>query len=191
MSRHAHPTNTHPVTGMQKQFQAKLFPVSSQNYFFEQKGYFLVLTICCCSVTKSCPTLCDPMNCSIPGFPVLHYPLEFAQTHVHRTGDAIQPSHPLSICRYYLWETIIPPKPLWAFTPLLFQLWHLPLLCYQHNPAQISYFLWSLPWPLNPKWLFFSLVSFTNNNLNVNDMLLCDTSSIDALELLAKETLNS
>ena len=37
----------------------------------------------CCSVSKSCPTLCDPMNCSIPGFPVLHYHQEFAQTHVH------------------------------------------------------------------------------------------------------------
>ena len=37
---------------------------------------------CCCSVAKSCPTLCDPMSCSMPGFPVLHYPLEFAQTHV-------------------------------------------------------------------------------------------------------------
>ena len=50
---------------------------------------------CCCSVSKSCPTLCDPMNCSMPGFPVLHYLLEFAQTHVHWVGDALQPSHPL------------------------------------------------------------------------------------------------
>ena len=50
---------------------------------------------CCCSVTKSCPTLCDPMNCSTPGFPVLRYLLEFAQTNVHRVSDAIQPSHPL------------------------------------------------------------------------------------------------
>ena len=39
---------------------------------------------CCCSVTKSCPTLCDPMDCSMPGFPVLHYLLELAQTHIHR-----------------------------------------------------------------------------------------------------------
>ena len=45
----------------------------------------------CCSVTKSCPTLCDPMNCSMPGFPVLHCLPEFAQTHVHQVGDAIQP----------------------------------------------------------------------------------------------------
>ena len=41
------------------------------------------LYFCCCSVAQSCPTLCDPMDCSRPGFPVLHYLLEFAQTHVH------------------------------------------------------------------------------------------------------------
>ena len=53
---------------------------------------------CYCSVTKSCPTLCDPMDCSMAGFPVLHYLLEFAQTHVHWVDDAIQPTilcHPL------------------------------------------------------------------------------------------------
>ena len=48
------------------------------------------------SVTQSCLTLCDPMNRSTPGFPVHHQLLEFTQTHVHRLGDAIQPSHPLS-----------------------------------------------------------------------------------------------
>ena len=49
----------------------------------------------CCSVTKSCPTLCNPMDCSTPGFPVHHQLLELTQTHVHRVGDAIQPFHPL------------------------------------------------------------------------------------------------
>ena len=48
------------------------------------------------SVAQSCPTLCDPMGCSMQGFPVHHQLLELAQTHVHRLGDAIQPSHPLS-----------------------------------------------------------------------------------------------
>ena len=48
------------------------------------------------SVAQSCPTLCDLMNCSTPGLPVHHQILEFTQTHVHRVGDAIQPSHPLS-----------------------------------------------------------------------------------------------
>ena len=45
------------------------------------------------SVAQSCPTLCDPMNRSTPGLPVHHQLLEFTQTHVHRVGDAIQPSH--------------------------------------------------------------------------------------------------
>ena len=45
---------------------------------------------------SACPTLCDPMNRSTPGLPVHHQLPEFTQTHIHRVGDAIQPSHPLS-----------------------------------------------------------------------------------------------
>ena len=48
------------------------------------------------SVSQSCLTLCDPMNCSTPGLPVHHQLLESTQTHVHWVGDAIQPSYPLS-----------------------------------------------------------------------------------------------
>ena len=48
------------------------------------------------SVAQSCPTLCDPMNHSTPGLTVHHQLPEFTQTHVHRVGDTIQPSHPLS-----------------------------------------------------------------------------------------------
>ena len=59
----------------------------------------------------SCVLLCDPMDCSPPGFTVLHYHPKFAQTHVHRVDDAIEPSHPL-----------LPPSP--------------P----GHNPASISLF---------------------------------------------------
>ena len=51
--------------------------------------------LCCCSVTKPHPTLCDPMDCSMPGFPVLYHLPEFAQIHVHCIRGAIQPSHPL------------------------------------------------------------------------------------------------
>jgi len=47
----------------------------------------------CCSVAKSCPILCDQVDCSIPDFSVLYCLLEFAQTHVHWVGDAIQPPH--------------------------------------------------------------------------------------------------
>ena len=50
---------------------------------------------CCCSVANSCLTPCDPMNYCTPGFPVLHYLPQFAQTHVHWISDTIQPSHPL------------------------------------------------------------------------------------------------
>ena len=49
------------------------------------------------SVAQSCPTICNPMDCSTTGFPVHHQLLELAQIHVHRVGDAIQSSHPLSL----------------------------------------------------------------------------------------------
>ena len=48
------------------------------------------------SVSQSCPTLCNSMDCSTSGFPVHHQLLEVTQTHVHQVCDAIQPSHPLS-----------------------------------------------------------------------------------------------
>ena len=60
--------------------------------FFEVFASFLS----CCSVAQSCPTLCSPMDCSTPGFPVLHHLPELVQVHVHWVGDAIQSSHPLS-----------------------------------------------------------------------------------------------
>ena len=55
-----------------------------------------VISVQSSSVTQSCLTLCDPMNCSTPGFPAHHQLPEFTQTQVHRVSDAIQPSHPLS-----------------------------------------------------------------------------------------------
>ena len=58
-----------------------------------------MLLKCCTkfsSVAHSCPTLCNPMNRSMPGLPVHHQLPEFTQTQVHQVGDAIQPSHPLS-----------------------------------------------------------------------------------------------
>ena len=64
---------------------------------------------CCCSVAHLCLTLCNPLDCSMPGFPVLHHLLEFAQTHIHWVGDAIQPSRPL----------IPPGKPLESWICLL------------------------------------------------------------------------
>ena len=58
--------------------------------------YFLPALLQFSSVAQLCLTLCDPMDCSMPGFPVHHQLLELTQTHVHRVGDAIQPSQPLS-----------------------------------------------------------------------------------------------
>ena len=56
----------------------------------------IIISVQFSSVAKSCPTLCDPMDCSVPGFLVHHQLPEAAQTHFHRVSDAIQPSHPLS-----------------------------------------------------------------------------------------------
>ena len=60
----------------------------SSLWFWKQSKYLVLI-----SVAQSCPTFCDPMDCSTPGFPVHHQLLKLTQTHV---GDAIQPSHPLS-----------------------------------------------------------------------------------------------
>jgi len=67
----------------------------------EKKNYplhfsFLLWNFYACSLAESCPILCDPMDCSMPGFPVLHYLPEFAQTHVYWICNAIPPSHLLS-----------------------------------------------------------------------------------------------
>ena len=61
---------------------------------------------CCYSVIQSCPTLCNPMDCSMPGFPVLDHLLELAQTQVRWVGDAIQPSCLLG--PLLLWPSIFP-----------------------------------------------------------------------------------
>ena len=69
------------------------------NTFFKDHPmptFSVVCCCCCCSVTQSYLTLCYPMDCNTPGFPVLHHLLELAQTHVHWVHDAIQLSHPLS-----------------------------------------------------------------------------------------------
>ena len=59
---------------------------------------------CCCSVAKSCLTLCNLMDCSTPGFPVLHHLPEFAQTHAHRVSDAS--NHLILCCPLLLWPSV-------------------------------------------------------------------------------------
>ena len=62
--------------------------------FWSLTGPLFSLGCCCCSVTKLCSILCNPMNCSMPGLPVLQYFPEFTQTHAYWVSNAIQLSHP-------------------------------------------------------------------------------------------------
>ena len=62
----------------------------------DREVWYATVSIQFSSVTQSCPTLCNPMDCSTPGFHVHHQLLELVQTHVHWVSDTIQPSHPLS-----------------------------------------------------------------------------------------------
>ena len=82
-------------------------------YFVTLRSWVLSLTLafgsefaCCCSVAKWHLTIFDPMDCSMPGLPVPHHFPEFVQIHVHSVGDAIQPSHLLSI--FLLLPSIFP-----------------------------------------------------------------------------------
>ena len=67
----------------------------SQDILCESRKNGAPWSCCCCSVARSCPTLCNPMDWSTPGFPILHYLPKFAHTHVRWVKDAIQQSHPL------------------------------------------------------------------------------------------------
>ena len=71
----------------------KWSPFADSGYFYQ---FYFFMTCQFSSVAQSCPTLCNPMDCSIPGSPVHHQLPELAQTHIHWVGDAIQASHPLS-----------------------------------------------------------------------------------------------
>ena len=74
--------------------------LSDNNPILPCDGFCIIKMNCPLSLqfssAQSCPTLCDAMNHSMPGLPVHHQLPEFTQTHVHRVGDAIQPSHSLS-----------------------------------------------------------------------------------------------
>ena len=76
-------------------WEAKI-PLDSSNFLPGTQQLSSVSSVQFSSAAQSCPTLCDPMNPSMPGLPVHHQLPEFTQTHAHRVGDAIEPSHPLS-----------------------------------------------------------------------------------------------
>ena len=99
-SRWCYPTISSSVVPFSR---LQSFPASrsfSMSQFFTSGGQSILKlgfsSVHVSSVAHSCPTLCDPMNRSTSGLPVHHQLPEFTQTHVHRGGDAIQPSHPLS-----------------------------------------------------------------------------------------------
>ena len=99
------------------------------------------------SVAQSCLTLCDPMDCSMPGFPIHHHLPEFIQTHVHWVSDAIQPSHPLSS----------PSPP--AF--------NLPSIRGFSNESFLRIRYWSFNFSISPSNEYSGLISFRMNWLNL------------------------
>ena len=68
----------------------------SLDFYWPMDNSHIIHSVQFSSVAQSCPTLCDPMNCSTPGLPVHHQLPELTQTRVHWVGDATQPSHPVS-----------------------------------------------------------------------------------------------
>ena len=69
--------------------------IQGYHYHFSKFHIYTFSSVQFSSVAQLCPTLCDPINRSMPGLPVHHQLPEFTQTHAHRISDAIQPSHPL------------------------------------------------------------------------------------------------
>ena len=100
----------------------------------------------CCLVTQSCLTLCDSMDCSTPGFPVLHHLLEFAQTHAHWVSDAIQPSHPLS-------SSSPPALNLSQQQVFFFSQW-------VSSSNQVAKVYWSFSFSISPSNKYSGLISF-------------------------------
>ena len=95
-----------------------------------------------CSFAKSCPTPCDPMDCSMPGFPVHHQLPKLAQTHVHQVSDAVQPSHPLSS----------PSSPAFSLSQHQDLIW---VSC-SHQVAKY----WSFSFSISPSKEYAGLISF-------------------------------
>ena len=103
------------------------------------------------SVTQSCPTLCDPMNCSMPGLPVHHQLPELTQSHVHRVGDAIQPPHPLSR------PLLLPP----SIFPSIRIFSNESVLCIRWPKS------WSFSFSISPSSEYSGLISFRMDWLNL------------------------
>ena len=101
------------------------------------------------SVAQLCPTFCDPMDCSMPGFPVHQQLQELTQTHVHRVSDTIQPSHPLS-------------SPSQSFPASM---------SFQTSQFFASKY-WSFSFSISPSNEYSGLISFRMGCLDLQDMQL-------------------
>ena len=88
---HSLPPSSAPPTSLLSMSASPLLPCKHVHH-----NHLPRFHVCCCLVTPSCLTLCDPMDCGTPCFPILHHLPELTQIHVHRVSDAIQTSHPLS-----------------------------------------------------------------------------------------------
>ena len=84
-----------PASSVHGILQARILEWVAISFYRDFKILLKNTSVQLSSVAQSCPTLCDPMNCSTPGLPIRHQLPEFTQTHLHRVSDAIQPSHPL------------------------------------------------------------------------------------------------
>ena len=102
------------------------------------------------SLSRVC-TLCDPMNCSMPGFPVHHQLQESTQTHVHRVDDAIQPSHPLSS----------------PYPPALNLSQHQGLFKSVSSSHQVAKVYWSFSFNISPSNEHPGLISFRTDCLDL------------------------
>ena len=108
------------------------------------------IKIICYSGIQLCLTLCEPTDCTMPGFPVLHYLLEIAQTKVHWVGDAIQPFHPLSS-----------PSPL-----ALHLSQHQGFFQWVNSLHQVAKY-WSFSFSISPSKEYSGLISFRTNWLDL------------------------
>ena len=105
---------------------------------------------CCCSVAQPCLTLLDPIDCSTPGFPLIQYLTEFAQTHVHWANDVTQPSHPLS-------SPFLPP----SIFPSIRVFSNESVLCIRWLK------LWSFSFNISPSNEYSGLISFRMDLLDI------------------------
>ena len=127
-------------------------PVGKFPNLSELQSLYLNNGLCCgfCSVSRSCLTLCNPVDCRMPGFPVHHQLLELAQSHVHWVSDAIQPSLPLS-----------------SPSPLAFNLSQHQCLFYWVGSSHQMTKYWSLSFSVSPSNEHSGLISFRINGFDL------------------------